>query len=104
MTLTPELETTLQHPLFRYKYRILIGTYLATTNFFLYRVYRQSFSWVIRSGQYETIFKGTALAAVIGGVVMSSAGRAKYRQYKEESLSLKYSNVQMFGNLQFIDI
>ncbi|CAJ2508156.1 Uu.00g093420.m01.CDS01 [Anthostomella pinea] len=66
----------------RYKYHLLIGSYLALTSLFFYRVHRRPFSTAIKSEQYETIFKGTTLAAVVGGVAMSSSGRAKYRQYR----------------------
>ncbi|KAL7624996.1 hypothetical protein AAE478_004210 [Parahypoxylon ruwenzoriense] len=73
------------HPLFRYKYHVLIWTYLILTSSLFCRIYRQPFSLAMKSEQYETIFKGTTLAAVVGGVAMSSAGRAKYRQYREEN-------------------
>ncbi|OTB18756.1 hypothetical protein K445DRAFT_223970 [Daldinia sp. EC12] len=85
MALAADLETVPQHPLLRNRYRILIGTYLVVTSFFFYRVYRQPFSRVIKSEQYETIFKGTTLAAVIIGVSMSSTGKAKYQRYRKES-------------------
>ncbi|KAI1411907.1 hypothetical protein F5Y13DRAFT_52580 [Hypoxylon sp. FL1857] len=84
MTSITESEAPPQHPLSRYKYHLLIGAYLVSTSFFFYRVYRQPFSTAIKSKQYETIFKGTTLAAVVGGVAMSSGGRARYRQYKKE--------------------
>lgn len=72
-----------QHLLFQYKYHVLIGAYLAATSFFFYRVYRQPFSAMIKSEQYETIFKGTTLVTVVGGVAMSSAGRVRYRRHRE---------------------
>ncbi|KAI1080686.1 hypothetical protein F5B20DRAFT_538557 [Whalleya microplaca] len=80
-----------EHPpeniLSRYKYHLLIGTYLAITSLSFYRVHRQPFSPAIKSEQYETIFKGTTLAAVVGGVAMSTAGQAKYWQHREGTYS-----------------
>ncbi|KAI1375105.1 hypothetical protein F4677DRAFT_423185 [Hypoxylon crocopeplum] len=83
MTPVSDPEASSQHLLIRHKYHVLIGTYLAITSFLFYRIYRQPFSPAIKSEQYETIFKGTTLAAVVGGVAMSSRGRAKYRQHRE---------------------
>ncbi|XXG99964.1 Chitinase 2 [Hypoxylon texense] len=85
MTSATDPEASPQSPFSRYKYHVLVATYLAVTSFFFYRVYRQPFSRAIKSEQYETIFKGTSLAAVVGGVAMSSAGRAKYRRHREGS-------------------
>ncbi|KAI1501076.1 hypothetical protein F5X99DRAFT_428655 [Biscogniauxia marginata] len=76
-----ERETPPKSPIYHYKYHLLVGTYVTLTSLLFYRVRRQPFSAAIKSEQYETIFKGTTLAAVVGGVFMSDAGRAKYRQY-----------------------
>ena len=67
----------------KYKYHLLIGVYTTVTSLLLYRVHRQPFALAIKSEQYETVFKGTTLAAVIGGIAMSDTGRAKFRQYQD---------------------
>ncbi|KAI8966176.1 hypothetical protein F5Y11DRAFT_215083 [Daldinia sp. FL1419] len=82
MPATPDHETAPRHFLFRCRYYILVGAYLMATSYLFYHVHRQPFSRVIKSEQYETIFKGTSLVAVIGGIAMSSSGKAKYRQYR----------------------
>ncbi|KAI1875974.1 uncharacterized protein JN550_001470 [Neoarthrinium moseri] len=67
----------------RYKYHVLIGSYIALTSVFFWRVHRQPYSRSIKAEQYETIFKGTTLAAVVAGVAVSSSGREKYRRPRE---------------------
>jgi hypothetical protein len=62
----------------RHKYQVLVGTYVAVTAVLFLRVHRQPYSSAVKWEQYETIFKGTSLAAVLGGIAMSNTGREKY--------------------------
>ncbi|KAK8073780.1 hypothetical protein PG994_004679 [Apiospora phragmitis] len=57
-----------------YKYKLLVATYLGVTTLLCYRVHRQPYASNIKWEQYETIFKGTSLSAVVGGVLMSNGG------------------------------
>ena len=54
-----------------YRYPLLCGFYLAITGAAFYRIYRQPYSTSIKWEQYETVFKGTTLAAALAGLVMS---------------------------------
>ncbi|KAI0595337.1 hypothetical protein F4775DRAFT_595432 [Biscogniauxia sp. FL1348] len=75
----------------KYKYHLLIGIYTTVTSLLFYRVHRQPFALAIKSEQYETIFKGTTLAAVIGGIAMSNTGHwlrsARFREFFSASAS-----------------
>lgn len=55
----------------RYRYRILFGAWLFVTGVAFFRVSRQPYNSRIKSEQYETIFKGTSLAAVLAGIGVS---------------------------------
>ncbi|KAK3061777.1 hypothetical protein LTS18_005454 [Coniosporium uncinatum] len=75
--------TTLQ-TLHTYRYHILAVTYsLFTVTAFL-RVHRQPYNSRLKTEQYETIFKGTTLAAVLVGVGMTGGwGRARSEAVRE---------------------
>ncbi|KAK3079330.1 hypothetical protein LTS18_005129 [Coniosporium uncinatum] len=75
--------TTLQ-TLHTYRYHILAVTYsLLTVTAFL-RVHRQPYNSRLKTEQYETIFKGTTLAAVLVGVGMTGGwGRARSEAVRE---------------------
>ncbi|KAK6839672.1 hypothetical protein PG987_005538 [Apiospora arundinis] len=60
-----------------YKYKLSAGTYLGIITLLCYRVHRKPHAPIIKRGQYETIFKGTGLSAVVGGMLMSSEGAEK---------------------------
>ncbi|KAK8070959.1 hypothetical protein PG997_011162 [Apiospora hydei] len=66
-----------------YKYKLLAGTYLIITALLCYRVHRQPYAPAIKWEQYETIFKGTSLSAVVGGVAMSNGGQRRYTMYRD---------------------
>ena len=57
--------------LHRHKYQILLGTYLTVTVAAFFRIAQQPYSRSIKAEQFESIFKGTTLAAVVVGVAIS---------------------------------
>ncbi|KAK8024113.1 hypothetical protein PG993_012179 [Apiospora rasikravindrae] len=66
-----------------YKYKLLAGTYLSITALLCHRVHRQPYAPAIKWEQYEAIFKGTSLSAVVGGMVMSNGGQRRYKMYRD---------------------
>jgi len=66
-----------------YKYKLLTGTWLGVTALLCYRVHQQPYAPAIKWGQYETVFKGTSLSAVVGGVLMSGGGQRRYTMYRD---------------------
>lgn len=60
-----------QSLLSQYRYHLLFGIYASATAAAFYRVHRQPYNTAIKWEQYETIFKGTTLAAAIAGFAMS---------------------------------
>lgn len=57
-----------------YKYPLLCATYVLITGAAFARVRRQPYTQSIKMEQYESIFKGTTLAAVVVGAVISGGG------------------------------
>lgn len=55
----------------RYRYHLLFSGWLVVTGAAFLRVSRQLYSTSIKSEQYETIFKGTTLAAALIGIGMN---------------------------------
>jgi len=64
-------DRTSQSMLSTYRYHLLFGLYAAVTGAAFYRVHRQPYSTSIKWEQYETISKGSTLAAAIAGLTMS---------------------------------
>ncbi|KAL5387581.1 hypothetical protein DPSP01_003375 [Paraphaeosphaeria sporulosa] len=58
----------------RYRYPILLIAYACITGAAFLRVARQPYSQSMKWEQYETIFKFTALGAVLGGIGMGGLG------------------------------
>ena len=54
----------------KYKYRLLGALYVVTTAGFLFRVSRQPYSQSMKWEQYESVFKGTTLAAAVTGIAL----------------------------------
>lgn len=54
--------------LYPYRSHLLCGTWLFLTGAAFFRVSRQPYNSRVKSEQYETVFKATTLAAVIGGI------------------------------------
>jgi hypothetical protein len=52
----------------KYRYEILFGAWLAVTGATFLRIKRQPFSTRLKIEQYESIFKGTSLGAVLIGI------------------------------------
>lgn len=73
ITRTSQSSST-QHTILKYRYPLLMTTYIAATSFFFYRISRQPFAQAIKWEQYESVFKATTLAAVLGGVGLGRIG------------------------------
>lgn len=54
-----------------YRLYLLAGLYVGVTGAAFLRVSRQPYAQSIKWEQYETIFKGTTLAAAVAGIAMS---------------------------------
>ena len=60
-----------QSSLSTYRYYLLGAAYVFGTSLAFARIRRQPYSQSIKMEQYETVFKGTTLAAVVAGVALS---------------------------------
>lgn len=67
-----------------YRFHILCGTWLFLTGAAFFRVSRQPYNSRVKSEQYETIFKGTTLAAVIGGIGLNGGLNKPHSQAVKE--------------------
>ncbi|KAF2230835.1 hypothetical protein EV356DRAFT_508140 [Viridothelium virens] len=70
----------------KYKFVLLAGCYVAATGFAFLRVHRQPYSKAIKAEQYETIFKGTTLIAVLAGIALNGG------DHKSQSRSQKQNH------------
>ncbi|OJD33657.1 alpha-glucosidase [Diplodia corticola] len=61
----------------RYRYKFLFGAWLLVTGAAFLRVSRQPYHSRLKSEQYETIFKGTSLAAVLAGIGLSGGSNRR---------------------------
>lgn len=68
-----QLETVYE----KYKYDALFGTWLLVTGAMFMRIKRQPYSTRLKVEQYESIFKGTSLGAIVLGIGMSPKGVMK---------------------------
>lgn len=76
----PQLQSRVLKGLASWKYQILFGLWLGTTAVAFYRIRRQPFRQAVKVEQYETVFKGTSLAAAVAGIAISGkAGRSSSR-------------------------
>ncbi|KAF2127487.1 hypothetical protein P153DRAFT_295218 [Dothidotthia symphoricarpi CBS 119687] len=57
-----------EHALLRYRYEALFGVWLVVTGTTFLRIARQPYSSRLKLEQYESIFKGTSLSAVLLGI------------------------------------
>ena len=57
----------------KYRYEILFGTWLAVTGATFLRIKRHPYSTRLKIEQYESIFKGTSLGAVLIGIGITPA-------------------------------
>lgn len=67
-----------------YHFHILCGTWLFLTGAAFFRVSRQPYNSRVKSEQYETIFKATTLAAVIGGIGLNGGLNKPHSQAVKE--------------------
>ena len=64
---SPQLEQAYE----KYRYEALFGTWLLVTGATFMRIRRQPYSTRLKVEQYESIFKGTSLGAIVLGIGMS---------------------------------
>ena len=68
----------------KYRYPALFTTWLAVTGALFLRIKRQPYSTRLKVEQYEIIFKGTSLAAVVLGIGMSAGGYRRHSDARRE--------------------
>lgn len=71
-------------PLYPYRFHILCSTWLFLTGVAFFRVSRQPYNSRVKPEQYETIFKATTLAAVIGGIGVNGGLNKPHSQAVKE--------------------
>ncbi|KAK4508644.1 hypothetical protein PRZ48_002383 [Zasmidium cellare] len=72
-----KINETKQSPLFQaYKYHVIFTIYATATGLAFWRIRRQPYNASMKTEQYETIFKGTILAAAIAAI---AAGKSEKR-------------------------
>lgn len=54
-----------------YKNQLLLGTYTLIIGGSFLLIWRQPGSWSIKAGQFESMFKGTTLGAVVAGIAIN---------------------------------
>ncbi|KAF1836480.1 hypothetical protein BDW02DRAFT_493585 [Decorospora gaudefroyi] len=74
-----------------YRYEILFGAWLAVTGATFLRVKRQPYSTRLKIEQYESIFKGTSLGAVLIGIGIAPA-RSTARRIGSSSVEINMWN------------
>lgn len=74
-------EEEYESALSKYRYEALFGVWLAVTGTTLLRVSRQPYSTRLKIEQYESIFKGTSLSAVLLGISIAP-GRSTARRFR----------------------
>ena len=63
----------------KYRYEALFGVWLAVTGVTFLRISRQPYSTRLKIEQYESIFKGTSLSAVLIGLGIAPARQTARR-------------------------
>lgn len=61
----------------KYKLPLIGVVYCLATGGAFWRISRQPCSKSMKWGQYETVFKGTTLAAVVGGIAVSGGANRR---------------------------
>ena len=61
----------------KYRYEALFGVWLVVTGATFLRIKRQPYSMRLKVEQYESIFKGTSLGAVLLGIGMTPGRTVK---------------------------
>jgi len=65
------MSTTPGSAFWTWRYHLLFGAWALGTSVAFLRVSRQPYMQAVKWEQYETIFKGTTLAAALGGIALS---------------------------------
>jgi hypothetical protein len=74
-------DQTTEHALAKYRYELLFGAWLLVTGGTFMRIAKQPYSRSLKVEQYESIFKGTSLGAVLLGIGMTP-GRSSARRFR----------------------
>jgi hypothetical protein len=65
----------------KYRYELLFGAWLLVTGGTFFRISKQPYSSRLKTEQYESIFKGTSLSAVLLGIGMTPT-RSTARRFR----------------------
>jgi len=68
---------TTEHAASKYRYELLFGAWLLVTGGVFLRISKQPYSTRLKVEQYESIFKGTSLGAVLLGMGMTPTRSAR---------------------------
>jgi hypothetical protein len=68
-----------EHAFSKFRYELLFGTWLLVTGVTFLRISKQPYSSRLKIEQYESIFKGTSLGAVLLGIGMTPGRRTARR-------------------------
>lgn len=74
-------QTTTEHIVSNYRYELLFGAWLLVTGGTFMRIKKQPYSMRLKVEQYESIFKGTSLGAVLLGIGMTPT-RSSARRFR----------------------
>jgi hypothetical protein len=74
-------DQTSEHVISKYRYEVLFGAWLVITGGTFLRISRQPYSSRLKIEQYESIFKGTSLSAVLLGMGMTPT-RSTARRFR----------------------
>lgn len=76
----PKQTSTLARVFHDHHLLTIFGIWSVVTGLAMYRVHRQPFARSLKGEQYETIFKGTTLGAVLAAIATGSFRRSSGRQ------------------------
>jgi hypothetical protein len=74
-------DQTSEHIASKYRYELLFGAWLLVTGGVFLRISKQPYSTRLKTEQYESIFKGTSLGAVLLGIGMTPT-RSTARRFR----------------------
>jgi hypothetical protein len=75
-------DQTPEHAFSKYRYELLFGAWLLVTGGVFARIRRQPYSTGLKIEQYESIFKGTSLGAVLLGIGMTPTRSTAARRFR----------------------
>jgi hypothetical protein len=76
------IDQTPEHAVSKYRYELLFGAWLLVTGGVFARIRRQPYSTGLKIEQYESIFKGTSLGAVLLGIGMTPTRSTAARRFR----------------------